>query len=515
MNEISTRRIAERFAQLPPEQRRMVYQKISAEGMRIGQFPILACEAAVQECSALSYAQRRQWFLWQLDATSSAYHIAQATRLLGELDLQTLRACFQLLVDRHAALRTVFTAGGPAGVEQRVAPGLALDIPLIDLSGCDDDRRDALVDEAVAAVNRQPFDLARQPLLRAAVVRRHAREHVLVVVMHHIVSDGWSMRVLLKEFLQAYDAMSRGEAPVLEAAPITYVDYANWQRQWLEAGENERQLAYWRGQLGDTHPVLQLQTDHARRADGRYTAARCTVLADEPLTRRLQAAAQSRGASLFMALLAGFQALLHRHTGESDIRVGVPNANRNRVETEQVVGYFANTQVLRGRLDGRTTLGELLDQAVRTTLQAQDHQDLPFDVLVESLQPERGSGHSPLFQVMLNFQQAQAASLANLPGLGLEACEIGDQAAQFELTLDIGLDGSGQMRLTLIYARELFEPETMRRMAGHYVALLEALSGDLALALGEVPLLDPAERQLLQARGMGHDLDRAPAAGGQ
>ncbi|WP_315533608.1 non-ribosomal peptide synthetase [Delftia acidovorans] len=515
MNEISTRRIAERFAQLPPEQRRMVYQKISAEGMRIGQFPILACEAAVQECSALSYAQRRQWFLWQLDATSSAYHIAQATRLLGELDLQTLRACFQLLVDRHAALRTVFTAGGPAGVEQRVAPGLALDIPLIDLSGCDDDRRDALVDEAVAAVNRQPFDLARQPLLRAAVVRRHAREHVLVVVMHHIVSDGWSMRVLLKEFLQAYGAMSRGEAPVLEAAPITYVDYANWQRQWLEAGENERQLAYWRGQLGDTHPVLQLQTDHARRADGRYTAARCTVLADEPLTRRLQAAAQSRGASLFMALLAGFQALLHRHTGESDIRVGVPNANRNRVETEQVVGYFANTQVLRGRLDGRTTLGELLDQAVRTTLQAQDHQDLPFDVLVESLQPERGSGHSPLFQVMLNFQQAQAASLANLPGLGLEACEIGDQAAQFELTLDIGLDGSGQMRLTLIYARELFEPETMRRMAGHYVALLEALSGDLALALGEVPLLDPAERQLLQARGMGHDLDRAPAAGGQ
>ncbi|MGK6311351.1 condensation domain-containing protein, partial [Variovorax sp. DT-64] len=258
-------------------------------------------------------------------------------------------------------------------------------------------------------LSQTPFDLGEGPLLRVGLIRLCPDEHLLVVVMHHIVSDGWSMQVLVREFVAQYSARVQGnEAPQLAPLPIQYADYALWQHQWLEAGERERQLAYWRDQLGgsnDEHPVLQLPTDHARRADGRYRAARHALELPQALVQALQRRAQGQGATLFMVLLAGLQVLLSRYSGQGDIRVGVPIANRHRVETEGVIGFFVNTQVLRNRVEPRASLGEVLEQARQAALGAQAHQDLPFEQLVEALQPERSLGSSPLFQVLFNHQR--------------------------------------------------------------------------------------------------------------
>ncbi len=485
----TTQRIAERFAQLSAPQRRAVYQKIRAEGLSIGQFPIIAGSAAPGEAQALSYAQRRQWFLWKLDVASTAYHICGGLRLQGALDIDALRTAFQALVARHASLRTVFAPTHDGLAEQVIMPSLALEIPLVDLGAIEASRREALAAQEAGRVNGVPFDLTRGPLLRVSVIRLGENEHVLVVVMHHIVSDGWSMQILVDEFMALYADGVRGRQAALPVLPVGYADYAAWQRHWMEAGERDRQIAYWREQLGTEHPVLQLPTDHPRKAEGGYQAAHHGLTVPQALTARLQQRAQAQGASLFMALLAGFQALLHRHTAQDDIRVGVPVANRNRVETEGVVGFFVNTQVLRNRVDARMPLGQVFEQAVHAALGAQAHQDLPFEQLVEALQPERSMSHSPLFQVMLNFQRdfkgsARQASQP-LPGLSVQAHALGGQAAQFELTLDAVQDEAGEVRLKFVYASGLFDADTIARMGTHYLALLEALADDPARAVGD------------------------------
>ncbi|SEM55533.1 non-ribosomal peptide synthase domain TIGR01720/amino acid adenylation domain-containing protein, partial [Variovorax sp. YR750] len=495
----TTQRIAERFAQLSAQQRRAVFQKIRAEGLRIGQFPIVAGSAASGEERTLSYAQRRQWFLWKLDAASTAYHICGGLRLQGELDVDALRAAFQTLVARHASLRTVFAPTDDGLAEQVIVPSLALDIPLVDLSAAGEtSRREALAAEEAGRVNDTPFDLTRGPLLRVSVIRLDASQHVLVVVMHHIVSDGWSMQILVDEFMALYAAGVQGREAALQALPVRYADYATWQRHWMEAGERDRQLAYWREQLGTEHPVLQLPTDHPRRAEGGYRAAHHGLAVPQALAARLQQRAQAQGASLFMALLAGFQALLHRHTAQDDIRVGAPVANRNRVETEGVVGFFVNTQVLRNRIDARMPLRQVLEQAAQAALGAQEHQDLPFEQLVEALQPERSMSHSPLFQVMLNFQREGRRGAQALPGLDARSYALGGQAAQFELTLDAVQDEAGEVRLKFVYASELFDADTIARMGSHYLALLEALADDPARPVGDVRLLGEAEASLLE-----------------
>ena len=498
----TTQRIAERFAQLSAPQRRAVYQKIRAEGLSIGQFPIIAGSAAPGEAQALSYAQRRQWFLWKLDVASTAYHICGGLRLQGALDIDALRTAFQALVARHASLRTVFAPTHDGLAEQVIMPSLALEIPLVDLGAIEASRREALAAQEAGRVNGVPFDLTRGPLLRVSVIRLGENEHVLVVVMHHIVSDGWSMQILVDEFMALYADGVRGRQAALPVLPVGYADYAAWQRHWMEAGERDRQIAYWREQLGTEHPVLQLPTDHPRKAEGGYQAAHHGLTVPQALTARLQQRAQAQGASLFMALLAGFQALLHRHTAQDDIRVGVPVANRNRVETEGVVGFFVNTQVLRNRVDARMPLGQVFEQAVHAALGAQAHQDLPFEQLVEALQPERSMSHSPLFQVMLNFQRdfkgsARQASQP-LPGLSVQAHALGGQAAQFELTLDAVQDEAGEVRLKFVYASGLFDADTIARMGTHYLALLEALADDPARAVGDVRLLSEAESSQLE-----------------
>ncbi|UKI07932.1 MULTISPECIES: amino acid adenylation domain-containing protein [Variovorax] len=479
-------------ARLTPAQQALLASRLKGTAASEDREPALVRSADPAARAALSFAQRRQWFLWKLDPDSTAYHIAEGLRLRGALDIEALRAAFQALLARHESLRTVFRAGEDGLAEQVVQPSLALEIPVIDLSDAPEPLRAELVEEAARAANQKPFDLLRGPLLRVSVIRESEFAHVLVVVMHHIVSDGWSMQILVDEFVAQYRAISQGEAVELPSLPVQYADYAAWQRQWLDAGERERQLAYWRSQLGMEQPVLQLPSDHPRKAEGGYRAAGHVVELPAALAQGLRRQMQARGATPFMLLLAGFQALLHRYTGQEDIRVGVPVANRNRTETEGVIGFFVNTQVLRSPVHGRMGLARLLAQARETALGAQAHQDLPFEQLVEALQPERSMGHSPLFQVMFNYLRGGYEALRNLPGLTMEGCSLGEKAAQFELTLTAIEDPEGGIKAVFGYARELFEPDTIARMAGHYLALLQALVDAPEQAVGDVVLRDQA-----------------------
>ena len=512
------RDIAERFARLPADKQQGFLKVLKAQGLDFSMFPIVPLPAAEeaeggngQEGAAASYAQDRQWFLWRFDPASTAYHITGALRLEGALDIGALREAFGALVARHAALRTVFKAGPDGLARQMVLPRMPLDIPLIELDAASGDI-ESLAGEAALHVTQRPFDLTAGPLLRVAAIRLDAHRHVLVLVMHHIVSDGWSMQVLVSEFAQLYAAHLGGTPVELPALPIQYPDYAAWQRNWMEAGEKERQLAYWKAQLGARHPVLQLPADHARRADGRYLAATFRLELPVDLAQGLRKRAQGQGATLFMALLAGFQAVLFRQTGQSDIRVGVPIANRHRPETEGLVGFFVNTQVLRSVVDARMPMASLLEAARSAVQGAQAHQDLPFEQLVEALQPERNLGQSPLFQVVHNHQHKGAQALDSLPGLFLHGHELGAQAAQFELTLDTTEDAQGQVGAVLTYAAELFEPATMARFAAQYVAALRALAEQPEQAVGRFALLGEAERAQLLAWGQAARIDATAEA---
>ena len=489
MDQAVQRKIAERFAQLTPEQRRAVYQKITAEGMGIAQFPVLPRHAA-QARSPASYAQMRQWFLWQLDPTSTAYHIAGALRLKGALDIAAVRSSFAALVDRHEALRTVFAASAEGHAEQIILPAQALDIPLTDLSSAAD--ISAQTQAAAQTLSATPFDLTRGPLLRVGLIREAADAHVLVLVLHHIIADGWSMQVLVDEFVALYQASVAGQPLSLAPLPIQYADYALWQRHWLEAGEKERQLAWWQQRLGPAQSVLQLAADHPRRADAHYTAANAGLTLSAALAQALQRRALASGSTLFMVLLAGFQVWLQRQTGQTELRVGVPIANRHRVETEGVIGFFVNTQILPTQISAETRLADVIAQSKDAAVGAQAHQDLPFEQLVEALQPERNSGASPLFQVLFNHLRGDLRALEQLPGLTLEPYALGAQAAQYELTLNTHERPDGSVDVGFSYAAELFDAVSVERWLAQYQAVLHALAQQPDLRVADIDMLPGA-----------------------
>ncbi|MEC5161348.1 MULTISPECIES: non-ribosomal peptide synthetase [unclassified Janthinobacterium] len=450
----------------------------------------------------LSHAQQRLWFLWQMAPTSTAYHVGGALRYTGALDTEALRAGFDALVARHESLRTLFRSGPDGLAEQLIQNGTPLDWSQADLRTEPAGAREEQAARLVEHLNNRPFDLHSGPLLRAVLIRVGEAEHILAVVVHHIVSDGVSMQVLIAELAAHYRARLAGTAPAVAALPIQYADYAAWQQTWLQAGEGARQLAYWRQQLGGEQPVLSLPTDRARHPVAAYRAAGHSVELPAQLAAALGERARHHGATMFMALLAGFQVLLHRYTGQNDIRVGVPLANRQRIETEGLIGFFVNTQVLRNQVGGRTTLAQALAQAREAALGAQSHPDLPFEQLVDALQPERSLSHSPLFQVMFNHQRADYAQLAQLPGLEARYYALPEQAAQFELTLDSTEHADGRLSLRFIYAAELFDAATIARMADDYLAIVAALAAQPAQAVGDVGLVNQAEQTQLEKWGV-------------
>ena len=288
MNSASTHRIAERFARLSVEQRQEVYQKIKLEGLVVGQFPILKRENSLQSLCPASYAQVRQWFLWQFDPVSTAYHISGALRIKGELHIDALKASFETLVARHESLRTVFRGGEDGQVEQMILDENHMSFEEIDLSTMAEEERTQQTRALATQLYQRPFDLERGPLMRIGLIRQVTDEHLLVVVMHHIISDGWSMQIIVDEFVAQYLVRVQAEEFEFTALPIQYADYATWQRNWLEAGEKDHQLVYWKAQLGSEHPVLQLPTDYPRRTDARYTAAHHVIDLPTVLVSRLR-----------------------------------------------------------------------------------------------------------------------------------------------------------------------------------------------------------------------------------
>ncbi|MGE8372810.1 MAG: amino acid adenylation domain-containing protein, partial [Pseudomonas putida] len=456
--------------------------------------------ATLERAQALpqSLAQNRLWLMWQLQPESAAYNIPAGLQLRGELDESALEAAFQALVARHESLRTVFSEENGQAL-QRILPQQPFSLHRLNLEGQTPEQ----VRAEREAEARQPFDLTQGPLLRVTLARLDDEHHQLWVTLHHIVADGWSLNILLDEFAKLYAARCQGLEANLAPLTLGYADYGTWQRQWLAAGEAERQLQYWKAQLGDELPVLDLCTDHPRASQREYSAARFNLKVPAKLAEALKGLAREQQASLFMVLLAGWQALLHRYSGQADIRVGVPNANRPRLEAQGMVGFFINTQVLRAQLDGRLPFTQLLAQVRQATLEAQANQDLPFEQLVEALPDAREQG---LFQVMFNHQQRDLSALRRLPGLLAEELPWHSREAKFDLQLHSEEDHQGRLSLAFDYAAELFEASTVKRLAYHLLALLEQVCAAPQRPLGEVQLLDePGRAQLL---GWG----RAPAA---
>ena len=496
-----TSHLSERRARLSPEQLRLLQSRVKQGGNAAP-----PRESIVRGHNAgptpVSFAQQGQWFLWQLNPANTAYHVGGGLGFSGPLDIGALQAAMQSLAERHDALRTVF-APGPEGLpEQRILEHVHIDIPFADLSLLDAAEREFRYDEAVARVCRTPFDLTAGPLLRCALLKMAQGEHQLLLMMHHIISDAWSVQLMLDDLAQAYALRVQGLPDTRAQPEIGYVDFALWQRKWLEEGEGERQLAYWRKRLGASQPVLALTTDRPRSAEARYSAAQYSLDIPAGLAEGLRQLSRAQGGTLFMALLAAFHALLFRYTGQNEIRVGVPASGRGRPETGGVIGIFINTLVLDARLAAHTSLADLLAQVRDASIEAQAHQDLPFERLVQALRAEHGHGAASLFQVMFNHLGQGDQPLRGWPDLSVRRIDLEQRAAPFELTLETIEREDGGIRANFRYAAELFEPSTIARMAGHYQRLLEALVKLPAAKLGELELLSDADRAQLAQWGV-------------
>ncbi|MDF7796655.1 amino acid adenylation domain-containing protein [Pseudomonas syringae] len=478
MDKSAAERIAQRFVGLPVEQRRQILAKMHETGQSFKLLPIAVTRHATARIP-LSYAQQRMLFLWQMEPGNAAYNVPMAVRLNGALDRQALSAALDLLVQRHETLRTRFVSEDGA-FYQEILEQATVALEFASVAPAD-------IEQQVRAELQKPFDLLSGTLLRVKLFQLSESEHVLTVCMHHVVSDGWSGEVLIREFVQLYQAQVSGQPVPLSALAIQYADYAIWQRAWLEAGEGERQLDYWKQQLGSEHPLLSLPLDHPRPLQPSHRGASVRVDLPQQLSAQLKSLARNNGQTLFMVTLAALSVVLSRFSGQSDIRIGAPNAGRTRSELEGLIGFFINTQVLRVQVDERQSFAELLDQVKQVVTGAQSHQELPFEHLVDALAPERNPGHNPLFQFKIN-QHVLAADGSGQPvsGLTVDEFPMGSSDARFDLAFDFTdtLDG---IRGYFTYATDLFAAQTIERIADALRSVLHALVSDTDRRLADLP----------------------------
>ncbi|MER9852361.1 amino acid adenylation domain-containing protein, partial [Mesorhizobium sp. M0106] len=451
----------------------------------------------------LSFAQQRLWFLAQLDESSTNYHIPLALWLRGVLDRSAWQRSLDRLFARHEALRSVFVAPQGKPRVEVLPPDAGLPVIEHDLSGRPDAQ--AALSDLCHEEAHTPFDLARGPLIRARLIRLADEEHVFLLTQHHIVSDGWSMGVLVRELSQLYRALAAGQDGPLPPLAIQYPDYAAWQRQWLSGERLQAQAQYWRGSLSGAPARLALPTDRPRPAEQSFAGASVPVVIDADLTRGLKRLSRQHGTTLFMTVLAAWAAVLSRLSGQDDVVIGVPSANRGRREIEELIGFFVNTLALRVDLSGAPSVAQLLERTRRTALAAQEHQDLPFEQVVEIVKPPRHLDHTPLFQVMLAWQNNAVGSL-DLPGLSVEATGEGIDQVKFDLELSLGEDGD-QIAGSLHYATALFDEATIERQRGYLLALLRAMVADAGQPVGRIELLPAEERAYLL-----EELNRTAAA---
>jgi amino acid adenylation domain-containing protein/non-ribosomal peptide synthase protein (TIGR01720 family) len=441
----------------------------------------------------LSFAQERLWFLDQLLPGSSAYNIPYAGRFGGALKAASLDQLLREVVRRHEALRTSFPAVD--GRPRQAIGQVEFRLRLVDLSGIPIDARSALCRRLAAEEAERPFDLAHGSLVRASLLRLEDQDHAILLTMHHVVSDGWSLGVFGGELSALYEVFGLGLPSGLPELPIQYADYAVWQRQWLDGSAVEAQLAYWKRQLDGAPPSLDLPTDRSRPAVQTFRGANQSIQLSQELTGGLRALSQREDATLFMTLMAAFQTLLHRYTGERDILVGTPIAGRNHAEVEGLIGFFVNTLVMRADLGGDPSFRSLLRQVRETALGAYANQDLPFETLVDKLRVERDLSRTPLFQVMFVLDSAAPPTL-DLSGLTSQPLATTNQTAKFDLMLNVS-ERSGGLGASLEYNTDLFDGRTIARMLEHFTTLLQGIVADPEQPISALPLLSLTERQQL------------------
>ena len=441
----------------------------------------------------LSFAQERLWFLEQLEPWNTAYNICRAAWLRGALNCNALKASLNEIIRRHESLRTSFEVhdGQPFQV---IASDAQLDLTRIDFSPVVDVDRIDEINQLVAQEAERPFDFTRAPLLRASVLRFNDADHVFVLATHHIVSDAWSMGILTRELWLLYEAYANDRPISLQDLSIQYADFAVWQRNWLQGEVLESQLSYWKKQLNDI-PILNLPTDRIRPARQTFRGARQSMALGQSLTQAINELSHREGVTPFMTLLAAFQVLLYRYSGQEDVIVGSPIANRRRTELESLIGFFVNTLVLRSDLSGNPTFRELLVRVRDSCLDDYARQDLPFEKLVRELNPERDQSRNPIFQVMFALQNA-TRPFSGISGLRIEPIEMATTRSPFDLSLFLRERGEKYIGY-IEYSTDLFDASTIDRMAGHVRTLLEEIVADPDRCISVLPILSETERHQL------------------
>jgi Condensation domain len=422
----------------------------------------------------LSFAQQRLWFIEQLDPGNVAYNIPLGVKWVGPLNLAVFEKCVSEIVSRHETLRTTFANVGGEPV-QVISPPAKISLPVVDLS------RASEVDHARRTEVKTSFDLAKGPLWRVKLLRLAAEEHVVLFTLHHSISDAWSLNVLVREMVELYTAFSRGHRSPLDPLPVQYADFAIWQRAWLQGDVLQSNLDYWRKQLNGAPTRLELPTDRPYTQSGKREGALHSFTIPLDITAKLKEIARREEATLFMVLLAGFAALLSRYSGQEDMLIGTAIAGRQRAELEKLIGFFVNTLVIRMDLRRNPSFRELVTRVRETMLGAYAHQDVPFEKLVEELQPERSLSNNPLFQVLMVMQNLPRGKVA-LEGLQLEWLEVEEVSAKFDLTL-VAAEVEKGMQCTFLYSTDLFDGPTVAQMADRYEALLRDAAHGRYLAL--------------------------------
>ena len=448
--------------------------------------------APLSNSSSLSFAQQRLWLVDQLEPGNAMYNIPIALRLTGGLNVAALEKTLSEIIRRHEVLRTTFSVidDRPAQV---IAPPSALTLPVVDVSELPKEEQETKARRLAAEEAQRPFSLSEGPLLRASLVRLGAEEHIALFTLHHIISDAWSTTIFVREVGTLYEAFLHGRPSPLAELPIQYADFAVWQHEWLREERLAAEVEYWRNQLAGAPPTLELPTDRPRPATQTHRGAMVSWTLPASLTNSLREFSKREGFTLFMTLLAAFEVLLHRYTGQNDIVIGTPTAGRNRSEVENLIGFFINTLVLRTKLTGKSSFRELLRQVREVALDAYAHQDLPFEKLVEELNPERSLSHAPIFQVSFNLQNVQRETL-ELPGLTLALVGSDNKTTKTDLSLNL-IEAENTITGNLPYNTDLFDEATIQRMRTHYQQLLESIVENPDAQISQLTLLTDQEKQ--------------------
>lgn len=495
INELSTRELSKRRAHLSETRQAMLDKLLKGQATADAFGDGDSIQPREESQTGLSCAQQRLFFLDHLQSVSVAYNMSAAFELNGVLCMEALQQALDETVRRHEILRTVFVQEGKQ-LWQKIMPVSTVACPLTVLDDLSEDRRRAEQQRLHREELQRPFDLAKGPLLRVNLIRLAENRYRLLFTLHHIVSDGWSIGILVREFAALYRAFSAGLPSPLAELPIQYADFACWQKHWLQGPDCRKQLAYWRQQLQGAPETLSLPTDKPRPAQAGHRGANYHFSVADSLAAPLVDLSRRHGVSLFVTLLAAFNVLLYRYSSQQAVCVGTPVANRNRRELEDLIGFFVNTLVLRSDLSGNPAFTTLLEQCGKTVLDAQAHQDLPFDKLVEALGGARDLNRTPLFQVMFVMQNTPSESFS-LPGLQVRQESADTGTAKFDLTLLLSQSDDG-LQAIIEYNTDLYEPETITRMAGHYLNLLQGIVSKPDRGIAELSLLGKAEqRQIL------------------